>query len=132
MTEPVDLVRAAFDAYARGDAPGMMAYVAADLEWTFLDPSEKDPAPRVCHGSEQLEYWITRRAGQGARFEVTEVTGYGERVLVVTSMPGVDERRARKTGDQNFHVVTIRNDKIAELRACRGKEEALGFASQPA
>jgi ketosteroid isomerase-like protein len=132
MKEQMDLVRAAFAAYARGDAPGMLVYVADDLEWTFLDPAEENPQPRTCRGVEQLRYWVTRRADQQPRPQVEEVTGYGDRVLVVTHMPGLDERRARKTGDRNFHVVTIRDGKIAELRACRSKEEALGFAGQPA
>ena len=35
--------------------------------------------------------------------------------------------RARKTGDMNFHVVTVRDAKIVALRACRSRNEAFGF-----
>jgi len=34
--------------------------------------------------------------------------------------------RARKTGDMNFHVVTVRDAKIVALRACRSRDEAFG------
>jgi hypothetical protein len=52
-----------------------------------------------------------------------------DRVLVVTRSPGIDAIRVRKTGDLNFHVLTVRNEKIVALRACRSRDEALGIVA---
>jgi ketosteroid isomerase-like protein len=48
--ESLDLIRWAYEAYARGDITTMLEAVDPDLEWTFLDPSIEEPEPRVCHG----------------------------------------------------------------------------------
>ena len=58
-----------------------------------------------------------------------EVVSFGQRVLVVTRSPGLDEQRARKPGDRNFHVVTVRGERITGLRACRSRQEAAALAS---
>jgi ketosteroid isomerase-like protein len=126
--EPVAVVRRAFAAYARGDVSAMMRLVDPDLEWTFLDPSELDPQPRVCHGRDQLESALRRRADQGLRSAIEEVVGSGDRVMVVEHIPGLDARRARRAGDRNFHVLTVRGGRIAALRACRDRAEAAALA----
>jgi len=38
------IVREAFLAYQRGDVARMMDFVDQDLEWTYLDPGQDDPA----------------------------------------------------------------------------------------
>jgi ketosteroid isomerase-like protein len=126
------LVRSAFVALMGGNLDAALELVDPDLEWTYLDPSQQDPEPAVCHGREQLRYW----AGRAARHTppaLDELVSYGERVLVVTRWPeAIDERRDRTTGDRNFHVVTVRGGRITALRACRSREEAARLASAPA
>jgi ketosteroid isomerase-like protein len=122
--ESVELVRAAYAAYARGDVAGMLEYVDPDLEWTFLDPSEEDPQPRVCHGREELETALGRQSRQGLTSELEQVVGHGDRVMVILHTPGLDEFRARKAADRNYTVVTVRDGRIAALRACRDRAEA--------
>jgi len=123
------LVRNAFDALARGDVQAMLELVDPDLEWTFLEPTEVDPEPQVCRGRDQLAYWVGRDSGWRIRPELEELVSFGERVLVVTHSPGIDERRARKTDDRNFHVVTVRGERITALRACRSRQDAEKVAS---
>lgn len=43
----VELIRRAYDAYARGDLAAMLEVVDPELEWTYLDPSLEDPQPQV-------------------------------------------------------------------------------------
>lgn len=104
----------------------VLSSVDPNFEWTYLDPSEADPPLRVCHGREQLGRW-GRPGGPGMTLE--ELVSYGDRVLVVTRVPGLDDRRARKTGDRNFHVVTLRDGRMVALRACRSREEAEELAT---
>jgi ketosteroid isomerase-like protein len=53
LNENVELIRVAYEAYARGDVATILQLVDPDLEWTYLDPSFEDPDPQVCHGREQ-------------------------------------------------------------------------------
>jgi ketosteroid isomerase-like protein len=123
------IARRAYAAFAEGDVSSVLDLVDPDLEWTFLDPSVPNPEPAVCHGRDQLAYWMGRGIGWQLRAELEEVVANGDRVLVVTRSPGIDQVRARATGDRNFHVLTIRDGKIAGLRACRDRDEAIGFVT---
>jgi ketosteroid isomerase-like protein len=126
---PEQIARSAFAALSRGDVVSVLDVVDADLEWTFLDPTDPDPKPAVCHGRAELAYWITRDSGWRLAAELEEVVAADDRVMVVTHSPGIDERRARSTSDRNFHVLTIREGKITTLRACRSRDEAIGFVT---
>jgi ketosteroid isomerase-like protein len=44
-TNNADLIRRAYQAYARGDLTGMLEFVDPDLEWTYLDPTLEHPHP---------------------------------------------------------------------------------------
>jgi ketosteroid isomerase-like protein len=126
--ENVELIRTAYEAYARGDTTTMLSFVDPDLEWTYLDPSLEDPEPQVCHGRHELKDALARRAERGLRAELEEVIGNGDRVMVVVRTPGVDAHRARQADDRNFDVFTVREGKIVALRGCRDRNEALAIA----
>lgn len=124
-----EIARSAYTAFAEGDVSSVLDLVDLDLEWTFLDPSVPNPEPAICHGREQLSYWLGRDRGWRLRAELEEVVANGDRVLVVTRSPGIDQLRARSTRDRNFHVLTIRDGKITALRARRDRNEALGLVT---
>jgi len=59
----VDLIRTAYEAYARVDVAIMLEVIDPDLEWTYLAPGLDDPQPQVCHAS----YSVTRSAAAAKR-----------------------------------------------------------------
>jgi ketosteroid isomerase-like protein len=126
--ENVELIRRAYDAYARGDLATMLEVVDLDLEWTYLDPSLDDPQPQVCHGRHELEAALARQARQGLRAQLEEAVGHGDRVMVVVRTPGVDAYRLRQADDRNYDVFTVRDGRVVALRACRSRQEALRLA----
>jgi ketosteroid isomerase-like protein len=129
MVDAERVARQAYAGFAAGDLTAVLSLVDENLEWTFLDPSVSDPQPSVCRGRDQLAYWMGRGSGWQLRAELEEVIANRDRVLVVTRSPGIDAIRARKTGDLNFHVLTVRDAKIVALHACRSRDEALGFVT---
>jgi len=126
--ENVDLIRTAYEAYARGDVTAVLGIVDPDLEWTFLDPSFADPPPQVCHGRHELEMALRRQAEHGLKAHLEDVRGSGDRVMVEVRTPGIDAHRARKADDRNFAVLTLREGRIVALRDCRDRQEALALA----
>jgi ketosteroid isomerase-like protein len=121
------LVRDAFGALARGDLAALLQLIDADFEWTFLDPSEEDPQPRVCHGTEELARMIRSGAVRPAR-ELDELVPFGDRVLVVTRLVPEAASDASAVGRSVFHVVTVRGGRITALRAGRSRDEAVAIA----
>lgn len=122
------LVRAAYEAYGRGDVAGMLEFVAPELEWTYLDPAFENPEPQTCHGRDQLQRALERQAGQGLAAQIEEVTARGDKVMVVIRTPGLDRLRVRQAGDRNYLVLTLDQRRITAMRACRDRDEARRLA----
>jgi uncharacterized protein len=123
-----ELVRTAYEAYAKGDMETMLGFVDPNLEWTYLDPGFEDPEPQVCHGRHELKVALARRADLGLIAQVEEILGRGDRVMVVTRTPGVDAHRVKQANDRNFTVLTVREGRIVALRDCRDRQEAIEVA----
>ena len=122
------VVRAAHAAYARGDVAGVLELVDPDLEWSYLNPMEENPAPQTCRGRDELARGIRRQAALGLLPQLEEMTARGDKVLVVVHIPGIDAFRARQSGDRNYAVLTVRDGRITALRACRDHDEACALA----
>ena len=122
------LVREAYQAYGRGDVAGMMEFADPELEWTYLDPAFENPEPQTCHGRDQLQWALERQAGQGLVSQIEEIEASGDKVMVVIRTPGVDRVRARQAEDRNFLVLTLAQERIIRMRACRDRDEARAFA----
>jgi ketosteroid isomerase-like protein len=122
------LVRAAYEAYGRGDLTTMLALVHPDLEWTYLNPAFADPEPQTCHGRHQLIHALERQAESGLASQVEEIASSGDQVLVAVHSPGLDQRRARPADDRNYLVLTLRHGQIVAMRACHDRAEAAARA----
>ena len=90
------VVRAAYEAYARGDVAGVLEFVDPGLEWTYLNPMEENPAPQTCYGRDELARGIRRQAALRLLPQLEEITARGDKVLVVVHIPGIDALRARR------------------------------------
>ena len=122
------LVRQAYHAYGRGDVAGMMEFVDPELEWTYLDPAFENPEPQTCHGRDQLQWALERQAGQGLASQIEEIEASGDKVMVGIRTPGLDRLRVRQAGGRNCLVLTVDQQRIIRLRACRDRDEARSFA----
>ncbi len=122
------LVRDAYEAYGCGDVAGMLEFVDPELEWTYLDPAVENPEPQTCHGRCQLQRALERQAGQGLAAQIEEITVRGDKVMVVIRTPGIDRLRIRQAGDRNYLVLTLDQQRITAMRACRDRDEARRLA----
>jgi ketosteroid isomerase-like protein len=126
-----DLIRGAYDAYARGDLHAMLAVVDRDLEWTYLDPAFPNPEPQTCHGRDRLADGLRAQARRGLKSQLEEVIENDDKVFVTVRTPGADQFKARPTGDLNYDVLTIKDGRIVALRACRDRNQALAVLGLP-
>jgi ketosteroid isomerase-like protein len=122
------VVREPYKAHGRGDVARMLKFVDPELEWTYLNPAFEDPEPGTCHGRDQLRLALERQAGQGLASQIEEIAASGDKVMVVIRTPGIDRVRARQAGDRNVLVLTLDQERIIKMRACRDQDEARAFA----
>jgi ketosteroid isomerase-like protein len=126
--ENESVVRAAYEAYGRGDVNRLLELVHPDLEWTYLDPSVEDPQPQVCHGREELAQALGQQADRGLVSQVEEIASSGDKVMVAVRTPGADQRRAWQADDRNYVVLTMDQARIVALRDFRDRNGARSFA----
>ena len=122
------LVREAYEAYGRGDVAGMLEFVDPELEWTYLNPAFENPESETCHGRDELQLALERQAERRLASQIEEIVASGDKVMVVIRTPGIDRARIRQADDRNYLVLTLDQERIIRMRACRNRDEARSFA----
>jgi ketosteroid isomerase-like protein len=125
--ENVEIVRGAADAFNRRDVDAWLAHFEPDIVW-YAFPDEPDPGP--FHGHEAVRMMAERWMDvlSDFRMEAKEFIDAGEYVLMAARMLGrIRDIDAEVTVDE-IYVNKCRNGKIAEVRECRTKEDALEAA----
>ena len=129
----VEIARAAFEAWRRGDLDAWLAEADPEIEWYVLSDAP-DPGPhRGRHAIlERAALWRDMLALRG------EVLGYidgGEYVIMPIRMRGRPPGSDAKVVLDEVYVSKFRDGKVVELREYRTKAEALeavGLSEQDA
>jgi ketosteroid isomerase-like protein len=122
--ENVEIVKAAVEAWNRGDLDGWLAEADPEVEWHVL-PDAPDPGP---HRGRQVvfERSASWRGILGDfRAEVLEYIDAGEYVIAPTRMRGRPPDSDVEVVLDEVWVSRFCNGKIVELREYRTKAEAL-------
>src|SRR3954454_11663383 len=130
--ENVKVVRAAFDAWMRGDLDAMLANADPDIEWYVL-PDAPDPGPHRGRNVilERMALWRDMLALRG------EILGYidaGEYVVMPIRMRGRPPGSDADVVLDEVYVSKFRDGKVIELREYRTKAEAfeaVGLSRDP-
>jgi len=112
----------------KGTSRRCWARSTPNLEWTYLDPSEANPEPQICHGRGELEIALQRQLRRGLSVQLEELIANGDQVMVTVRIPGVEAHRVRHANERNYDVLTVRDGHIVAIRACRDRAEALAIA----
>ena len=126
----VEVVRGAADAFNRGDVDAWLTHFDRGIVWHAV-PDEPDPGP--FHGHDAVRAMAARWKDvlSDFRMEAKEFIDAGEYVLMPARMLGrIRDSDAEVTVDE-VYVNKCRNGKIAEVRECRTKEEALEVVGLP-
>jgi ketosteroid isomerase-like protein len=109
----VDVVRKGYDAFGRGDIPGLLALLDDQVVWTTPGPPEVPFAGTRRGPSAVAQFFQTLASVVDiVRFEPRQFIAQGNQVVVL----GDDTAQVKATGTSlDFrwtHVFTVRNDKI--------------------
>jgi ketosteroid isomerase-like protein len=130
--ENVEIVRGQLEAFNRGDFSAAIEALDEDVEWQVPHVATLDaPASGLLRGRremiENFGQWL--EAWDSFAFEATEIrAGRGSDVFLA----GIQTGRGRTSGLDvtvpTFHVLTIREGKIARMRTFRERADALEAA----
>jgi uncharacterized protein len=113
MSDPnVDLARGAYDAFARGDVPGLLASLAEDVDWNV--PAVL-PHGMKAHGREEVGRFFEGLGATWSDFqvEVDDFVGSDDRVCVIGRARG--RLDGSDTGYGFVHSWTVRNGALARF-----------------
>jgi ketosteroid isomerase-like protein len=126
--ENVEMVRAAIDAFNRGDLEGFVADVSSDFEYI---PSGRLPdAANAYHGPDEFKRfigWLTEQFDD-ARLEVHEFIDADDQVVASVSNRGRGKASGIETSWNVWLVWTLRDGKAVRGQAFTSKREALEAA----
>jgi ketosteroid isomerase-like protein len=109
----VDVVRKGYEAFGRGDIPGLLAQLDENVSWVTPGPPDLPTAGKR-RGHQAVKDFFQKLASIGdiQRFETKDFIAQGDRVVVLGE--GTDRIKATgKAVDFRFaHTFTVRNGKV--------------------
>ena len=106
----VEMLRRAWDAFARGDVAAAVDALDPDVQWYGAGDPDGEGS---CHNREEATAFIRRALADGLTAELLEVRDAGDCLVAVihTHAPSDWERSPEPHGE----VVTIRDGKVTEM-----------------
>ncbi len=103
----------------------------------LLDPAARWGAPEGpdeadCQNRDQVVAWWARARAAGARAVVTEVTAGAGTLLVGLEVTGIPAVREAGQAAQRWQVLTLRGDRIVDIRGFDDRAIAAARAGVPA
>jgi len=121
-------LKEAFEAFTQGEAAPLLQLVKGDVQVTSLLPGLGELEPRECDGQGALEHALTACLTGGLPSKVQDVARRGDRAMVVLHTPGLGAAPASDANPLRFYILTMQDDEISSIRACRSREEAIVLA----
>jgi uncharacterized protein len=123
--ENVEIVRRAFDAFARGDLAALFAAMDPVVELEDHDRSLDSPA--TYRGREGFLEGIAlvNEGFEDVRYTPEEFTDCGDRVLVTVRRTGRGSASGASVDERQFHVFDVKSRRIVRVRAFLEQEKAL-------
>jgi ketosteroid isomerase-like protein len=124
MTESnVEAARRGFAAVLRGDLEVIGELLDPDVKWHGGDPT----ADRACQNRDQaLSFMRQSAVVRGDGFELVDVVGAGDRVVVIMRPPAEGSDRAAPVAN----LTTFRNGKVVEMVHYPNPDDALAVLDQ--
>jgi ketosteroid isomerase-like protein len=122
--ENVDLARAAYEAWNRGDLKGALAHVHSDVRF-LQDP--RIPGAVDLSGREAVQEWLEGFYEIWDEFQLTldRIEAIADRVLVLATIHAKGRTSGAQVAQPIGHVLTVRNGQTLEWRSYAEPEDAL-------
>jgi ketosteroid isomerase-like protein len=115
MSDPVKLVHALYDAFARGDVPGFLGMLDPQVEWNPAEHSTLWPGGPIV-GPDQVAAQVLSRIpelfGDTFRIEVERLHAGGDTVIMQGRYTATVQPTGKDLSAQVVHVWDVQGDKV--------------------
>jgi uncharacterized protein len=118
MVDSTEVVRKAYEAFAAGDVPGLLALMDPKVEWLEAENSLYWTG-RAYIGPESVVEHVLSRIPEdfdGFNIEIQRICGCGDTVLVEARYGGTGKATGKPLNVQAAHVWDVRNGKLARFQ----------------
>jgi ketosteroid isomerase-like protein len=124
----VDLIRAMYDAYERGDYEAALSFMDDEIE--FVGPPDISGDGEPIRGTEGTRRAVARwlASWESYRFELRDLVEVGERVVATGWQSGRGRGSGAEVSEEIFSVWTMREGKIVGQSMFRDRQQALDAA----
>ena len=127
--ENVEVVKVAYEAFARGGLDRYMEHFTDDVDYRAIEGAPDDIGP--IHGKDTMRAWLQDwiETFDGFSMKLVELIDAGENTVVIAERYGGHAKLSGVETDSLLWVVlTIRDGKIARGREYPGRQQALEAA----
>jgi ketosteroid isomerase-like protein len=112
----VEIVRRAYEAYEQRDAATLESLTEPDLVWEL---QSELPDAATLRGPDEVLAWLTGWDAEfvDSRIDPEQFVDLGDRVLVVSRVSGRGRISEAEVEVRTTHLFTLRNGRIADVRA---------------
>ena len=114
----IRIIKDAYDAFKKGDIPGLLNMLTDDVEW--ITPGPKDIMPVAGHrrGRDGVaEFFSTLSSQENVEvFEPEEYIAQGDKVVAIIRYRGRVKATGRPAETPLVHVFDLRNGKVSRFR----------------
>jgi ketosteroid isomerase-like protein len=119
MANSLSVVKAAYDAFARGDVPALLDLVAEKGDWKLLGPPAIPYAGQRNNKEEVARFFAeVAQADDMQSFEPREYIEAGEHVTVLGYERFITRPDGKLVETEWIHVFTVQGGKIIRWRGC--------------
>ncbi|HKP20752.1 MAG TPA: nuclear transport factor 2 family protein [Thermoleophilaceae bacterium] len=118
----LDLLRAAYDAYNRGEVASVAGFASEDIE-VCPPPTSLDPAP--FRGRDALLQYLEPDLFEFQRAEPAEFLEEEDRILVAVKVHARGRGGGVELHDEAFHVWTVEGERAVRFEVFVDRDEAL-------
>lgn len=136
MNEQANLqvVHQAYEAFGRGDVPGVLALLADDVEWSTPGPPDVVPYAGSRTGQEQVEGYFEAFGGavEVSEFEPEKFFAEEDMVVVLGHYAFQVKSTGKAVDTDWVHAFTLKDGEIAQFRGYEDSAAvAAAFTAQP-
>jgi uncharacterized protein len=121
MPDNTTVIRDAYQAFAKGDIPGVLAALSTDLEWHVPGRSPLSGTYHSHDGVMQFFGTCQELSNGTLRVELDELLADGERVVALTTVSA--ERNGRSWSSPEVHVWRLNNGQAIDFREYQGDQQ---------
>jgi ketosteroid isomerase-like protein len=114
--QSVDFVRGVYEAFARGDVPGVLGAFADDIEWYEAEGMPYGGLHRGPEAVAQNVFGPIAEDVEGLAVTPEEFMASGDAVAVVARYTGTGKETGKRLDQTAVHVWDIRASKVARFR----------------